>query len=426
MTDILERVTVDAPWVGCHDGAYVEEIPGQEFRVRSSVYVDPRVFADEMSQIFERTWIYVGHETEIPNPGDYRTAALGRVPVIVSRSDDGEIHVLLNICVHRGAAVCNSAKGNTRSFICPYHRWAYAPDGRLTAITDREGYPDGWKERMGGLRRAADVELYRGMIFARLHGGGESLRDFLGAAVRHIDKWFAQSPNGRVRVLPPTLARYPANWKFQVENSTDGLHPRFVHAGAFKVLEEFGLRDRKRGLLGVQRGFENGHGIVDRPLRRFFTPDAMADYRRVLGAQYGDEIGNAVAENGAQITIFPNFHLMEHRFRVIQPVSVAETIVYEYPVEFDGVPDAINEEIRARFTQEGGAMVGGFVNTDDVEMFCRMQMALSGAHVMEWVDWSRGMGKEHLEAEGEYVSESSYELSQRSYYREWHKRMSRV
>ena len=423
MVDTIESMGEDTVATVRNYGSYVVETPGYEFKVRSAVYVDPQVFADEMQRIFERTWIYVGHVSEIPEAGDYRTAAIGRVPVIVSRGEDGEVHVLLNVCRHRGAAVCNSSRGNTRTFVCPYHRWVYGCDGQLMAVTDQEGYPKGWRKRIGGLLRPASVESYKGMIFARLRPGSESLEEFLGAARRHIDTWFSQSPNSTVKVLKPTVARYPANWKFQVENTTDGLHARYVHATAFKVLEDHGLRDRKRGVLGVQRGFVRGHGILDRPLRRFFAPEVMEEYRRVLTAKYGPEQGTRVAEYGGQITIFPNFQLMEHRFRLIQPVSVSETFVYEFPVVFDGVPDEVNREIKGRFTQEGGAMVAGFVNTDDVEVFTRIQMALNASQFLEWIDLSRGLSQERAEAEGEWVSEASYELSQRSYYREWLRRM---
>ncbi len=404
--------------------SYVQETPGYEFKVRASIYVDPEVFADEMRLIFERTWVYVGHESEIPNPGDYKTAAIGRLPVIVSRDQEQKINVMLNVCRHRATAVCNQERGNTRYFTCPYHRWTYGSDGKLVAMTGEEDYPAGWRERIGGLLHAPSVSTYHGMIFARMAAEGESLEGYFGSAKKHIDLWLSQSPTSSIRVLPPTVTRYPANWKFQVENTTDGGHARFVHSSAFKIMEEHGLRDRARGLLGCSRGCDHGHGVLDRPLRRFFTGDTMDRYRKTLAEHYGEERAKRVAEYGGQMTLFPTFHLMEHRFRVIQPVSVAETLVYEYPVHFDGVPEEVNREISERFTQEGGSMVGGFINTDDIEIFVRAQAALNAAHHLVWLDLSRGMASERVEPDGERISEAAHEVPQRSMYRAWRQFMS--
>src|SRR5699024_10180174 len=102
-----------------------------KFRVHTDVYSDPKVFAVEMQRIFNRTWLYVGHESELPKPGNYKTAYLGLQPVIVSRGDDGQINVLYNRCRHRGAVVCREPKGFAHHFRCPYHGWIYGKDGHL-------------------------------------------------------------------------------------------------------------------------------------------------------------------------------------------------------------------------------------------------------------------------------------------------------
>lgn len=420
MTPSLNRTN----GASAHDySSYVVEAPGEEFRIRSSIYADPGIFADEMQRIFERCWIYVGHDSEIPNAGDFKTAAIGRVPVIVSRSTDGEINVLVNMCRHRGTAVCNQPRGNTSHFVCPYHRWTYDTAGVLISLADEEGYPASARDRIGGLVRIPHVEMFRGLIFARV-GDGESLESFLQPVRKHLDLWFSQSPVGRVKVWPASISSYPANWKFQVENTTDGWHARYVHRAAFKILEEHGMRDRKRGLLGVSRGYDNGHAVLDRPLRRFFEPAAMDRYRATLAAAYGVERGKQAAEYGGQMTIFPNFQLVEHRFRLIQPVSVSETIVYEIPVTFEGVPDEINTEIKSRFTEEGGGMMAGFVNSDDIEMFARVQMALNASHLVPWVDMSRGIAAERPEPGDGLVSDAAHELPLRAMYRYWRTKMS--
>jgi benzoate/toluate 1,2-dioxygenase subunit alpha len=120
-----------------------------DFQVHTRVYTDPQIFAAEMANIFEKTWVYVAHESEIAQPGDYKTAAVGRMPVIVSRGEDRQVHVLLNICRHRGSVVCRDERGTSQFLRCPYHNWVYRNDGALVGIPDRRRYPDGWGSGSG-------------------------------------------------------------------------------------------------------------------------------------------------------------------------------------------------------------------------------------------------------------------------------------
>src|SRR5262249_19655768 len=101
----------------------------EEHRVRTAVYTDASVFQQEIERIFGRTWIYVAHTSEIPNPHDYKTTTIGRTPVIVVRDDRGRVRVLLNRCRHRAATVCDEPCGTVARFRCPYHGWVYEVDG---------------------------------------------------------------------------------------------------------------------------------------------------------------------------------------------------------------------------------------------------------------------------------------------------------
>ena len=103
----------------------------QEDRVHSRVYTDPQIFEDEMERIFHRGWVFVGHASEIPEPGDYRLAWVGRYPIIMVRGEDGEVRLLSNRCRHRANTVCQLERGNTRFFRCDYHGWMYRNDGQL-------------------------------------------------------------------------------------------------------------------------------------------------------------------------------------------------------------------------------------------------------------------------------------------------------
>src|SRR4249920_1215726 len=152
-------------------------------RVHRDVYCDAEVFQLEMERLWARAWIYVGHASQVPNPGDYFTADIGAQPVIMVRHTDGAIRVLMNRCAHKGTKVVGDLAGNAgKTFRCPYHAWTYRTDGSLINIPLREGY-DGTqlpaKEQLG-LAAVKNVERYRGFVFARLAEDGIGFRDYFG------------------------------------------------------------------------------------------------------------------------------------------------------------------------------------------------------------------------------------------------------
>jgi benzoate/toluate 1,2-dioxygenase alpha subunit len=395
--------------------------------VDAHVYTDAATFDVEMRRVFHHSWVYVAHESEIPNPGDYRTSAVGRTPVIVTRAQDGDIHVLVNTCRHRGAMVCREERGNAQFFRCPYHGWTYRNDGRLALVPDVARYPADWVEQIGGLIAAPRVSSLYGMIFARFSDDGEDLESYLGAMKQYVDLWFSHSPSRSLRVLPPYRALYPGNWKLQVENSTDGHHARFVHESAIRTMEHFGTRNRQAGWAGGTHGFDYGHGILERP-RDDIPPEVQPQFdelRALLTETYGQEETDRIFVR-RQITLFPNFHLMEFKFRLVQPITVDQSIIYEFPVQLDGVPDHVNEGALRRVMKEisisSGSAVSGFVNADDLEVFARVQTGLTG-----WPDqrvqFARGLEHEQEAPSGEWIGEGTDELPQRSFYREWRRLM---
>ena len=103
-------------------------------RVAGQLYTDPAIFAEEMKKIFYRTWVWVAHESEIPEAGSFKTTQVGDQPVIVNRDRKGNFNTLLNRCRHRGATVCDQRSGKANGFTCPYHNWSYTLDGRLRGI----------------------------------------------------------------------------------------------------------------------------------------------------------------------------------------------------------------------------------------------------------------------------------------------------
>src|SRR5688572_1384619 len=396
-----------------------------DFKVHTSVYSDKEVFEDEMREIFERTWVYVGHETEVSHPGDYKTAAIGRQPVIITRSEDNRINVLLNACRHRGNMVCREELGSSNFFRCAYHGWVYKSSGELIGLPQAHRYDDGFLSRIGGLIKVPRVSIYRGFIFANLTSEGETLEDYLGALKKHIDLWIDMSPESQIRIVKPHKYSYPANWKLQAENGIDGYHTRYAHESILKTFEHFtvehyGTTQVSGGPaareVGCTRGFDYGHGTLERPgLRVQVKPELFQKYKDMLVERHGKE-GTEQILNVRHIFIFPNLYLMDTNIRVIQPVSVNETYVYSHFFELQGVPEEINTERFLSLQKRLGT--AGFFSSDDMEMFVGIQSGVQAA-AMGWIVFSRGLNRETILADGERIGDPSDETPQRAIYRGW-------
>ena len=203
-------------------------------RVHKRVYTDQQIFDREMERIFERMWVYCGHESQIPNAGDYDAVTIGRQPMVMVRNADRSIHVLHNRCAHRGVQLVGNLKGNTGdAFVCSYHAWSYHLDGKVRAIPLAKGYEGTRMDTSNpdcNMKRAARVDSYRGFVFASLAADGPTLLEFLGEAKVAFDDMCDRSPVGEVEVVPVChRVIQQSNWKFFMENQLDALHPSVTH-----------------------------------------------------------------------------------------------------------------------------------------------------------------------------------------------------
>jgi phenylpropionate dioxygenase-like ring-hydroxylating dioxygenase large terminal subunit len=398
------------------------------------VYVSPTVFEAEMERIFMRTWVYVGHDSEIAEPGDYKATAIGSEPVILTRGKDGTPHVVVNRCSHRGAAVCLMPRGNSTGFRCQFHGWSFGLDGALAAIPYSEEAVD--REALG-LTAAPRVESYRGFIFASFNPDVPALTDHLRDVLPHIDRFVEHAGEYALRVAPDANeAVYEANWKMQLENNVDGYHLSFTHQSLFGVLQQrTGKQPRYLG--GSAEGeatveaFSNGHAVMD--LRAVATdvlrerldivpgaPPPGADLDRYFGIEDGEDLYLKSTGPPMNVSIFPNLNLGSINICEIHPLAAGRTRVVLRPLLLDGVPDDINR-VRLRY-HEIGSGPAGFVQPDDVEMFDRVGKGLASEEV-EWVQMTRGLERETVAADGHRVSHISDETPQRGQYRRWRELM---
>jgi benzoate/toluate 1,2-dioxygenase alpha subunit len=391
--------------------------------VDSRIYFDQSIFADEMRNIFETAWVYVGHTSEIPARGDFKSAKVGMNSVIVSRANDDQIYVLLNACRHRGNAVCRTAKGSARSFMCPYHGWAYSNDGRLLGVTNPEGYPADFAAKLGGLIRLR-VAVYRGLIFASVAESPPSIEDYLGDVRRYVDLWADLSPEPEFTVANPHHYFYHGNWKFQAENGFDGWHARYTHESAFQVMAEFAAKGPSQSnwsTVGCVRAFDNGFGLLERPgILQGMSAEQLAEYRNLLAAHHGEERTEMIWKV-RYIFLFPNAFLFDNLIRVVVPLSLGETAVVSYPIHLRGAPEALN---RARLPEgQNRLSTAGMISTDDLEVFASNHTGLKGG-LMKWIDLSHGKGQERAGEGSELFGEDTSEMGQRALYRQWAKLMS--
>ena len=196
-------------------------------RVPFEIYTSQDVFDREQERIFRGPlWNYVALEAEIPAPGDFKTSFVGDTPVVVSRAQDGEVHVFVNRCAHRGATVQRQASGNTKEHRCVYHQWCYDGRGDLISVPYRRatmpigGYAPDFDMEAHGLRKL-HVASRKGVIFATFDPAAPSLEDFLEEPLLDaIDRLFSRE----VKVLGHMRQRIHGNWKLYVENTRDPYH----------------------------------------------------------------------------------------------------------------------------------------------------------------------------------------------------------
>ena len=404
------------------------------FRVHTRAYTDPAVFEAEMERIFHGTWSFIGLESELPNPGDYKTVSIGLQPVIACRGEDGKINVMVNRCVHRGAVVARESRGNVREFNCPYHGWVYAHDGRLVAISERRdtgGYSEHF-DAPEGLHRLPRVESYRGFLFASLNPDVAPLEQHLGHAKTLIDRRLAMSPVGQIRLRSkPYVARYQGNWKFQIENINDAYHFMHTHKG-FVALQakygdstgDFGLHQggtdkamRAVRFRGATWDLPGGHAQIERPALHLEEDlnGEFAEYFRGLQAQHGAEAMEWIAGKTSG-TIFPNMGMIHQQIRTWRPIAPDLTEVEIYPYELVGAPDAFNEGMLR--SQERFYGPAGHGMADDVDIFARNQQGLAGTAV-EWMILERGLDTDQRQPNGDYKGQAGSEAPQRAVWREW-------
>jgi phenylpropionate dioxygenase-like ring-hydroxylating dioxygenase large terminal subunit len=423
----------------------------QDDRVHRLLYTDPAIFDAEMTHIFGGTWVYLAHESQIPNRNDFVTATLGQRPLIVTRDDEGTVRALYNRCTHRGTTLCRWDKGNSRSFQCPYHGWSFLNTGKLRGVPWPEGYAEKIvRDPKYNLAQMPRVESYRGFIFGTLNMDAVSLTAHLGPIKRPIDEWLDRNPGGRVVVCEANRLKFKGNWKLAYDNSGDGYHVVFSHRSLLKTENRFKDEQTAKGMSYYQttpdeqpmyiQYMGNGHHFKDKRPNVERKPGALwaieslhpgMEHVQEKLRGYGDRAESMLDLAGSEpvnINVFPNLSLLGNHIQVFEPISFEETDTIWYGTRIEDVDGTLGEEVLADInalrmrTQEG---FPNFGEVDDLTNFEQIQRGLK-APEDEWIYMHRGLGipgRIHTLEDGTVKGPATDELFMREYIREWKRLM---
>lgn len=426
------------------DGAQIRALV-QPDQVHRDVYCDPELFELEMQRLWRHTWIYVGHDSQVPKPGDYYTADIAGQPVVMVRAADGEVHVLLNRCAHKGAKLVSARAGNCRGqFRCPYHGWTYRTDGTLRTMPLKGGYNDtafADSNAARGMTRLNSAS-YRGFVFTRLSAEGPSFKEYFGDSLSSIDNMADRSPVGKLEVTGGVLRyMHNCNWKMFVENLNDAMHPMVAHessAGTARdlwkgqpadapvpmVIEQFvpfvsnyDFFDR----MGVQV-YDHGHSYTGVNFSIHSKYSSVPEYERSMEQAYGAERAHAILGEARHNTVYyPSLTIKGaiQTIRVVRPLAADRTLIESYTLRLVDAPDELlaRSVMYTRLINAPTSVVGH----DDLHCYRAIQEGLV-ASGNEWVSLHRDY--KAAEQAGRY--NGTNEIAMRGQFRAWLAGMTRT
>jgi phenylpropionate dioxygenase-like ring-hydroxylating dioxygenase large terminal subunit len=429
--------------------ALVHEENGR-FSVGRRAWFDPEVFELERERIFNRSWLFLAHESEVPEPGDYVTRRLGVDPVIVVRGEDGVVNVVANTCRHRGIKLCRSDRGNSSHFRCPYHGWTYSSTGDLVGVTNvAEVFGRDFDKSNFPLYRPGRVETVCGLVFATWDPEAPPLEEYLGDALWYLRSIFDAFDDGLEVLGAPVRTMATTNWKPETENlGGDGYHTPITHQSAFVLGMFAGPDDWQQMGRVVGKAYkgrvvvcENGHTFRVHHLPLAADEQAFYGFPEELWPEMRRNLDPAQIDVQARLSvmhgnIFPNLTFLEN-FKTSTEEKGSATryirLTTQYPVAPDRnemlwwclVPRGTDEEWRqesqrAYLRTNGPA---GMLQVDDIENFASFADAHAGGAIADQeIVLNGGMQNavaDDLGWRGTVYDADKSEQTMRAFWRQW-------
>jgi p-cumate 2,3-dioxygenase alpha subunit len=393
----------------------------QTFRVDRASFVDPTVFERERELVFDKCWLYAGHESEVDEPGDYITRQVAGRPVLITRDVDGQVNAMINACSHRGNIVVRERSGNARAFSCFYHAWTFDTKGALIKIPADEAYPPHFDRQALALTPVPRVESYRGLIFVCFDRHVVDLVTYFGEEARAQIDHVIDSAAADVEIVQGEQNySMRANWKLLVENSIDAYHGAPTHHRYFRTyLTDIGVQSNVSILSSQEssgRSLGNGHAVTEKPKHTTAlmagAAEELAQQRATIETALGAERAHLAADFDRNVFIFPNLILIStwRTVRTFYPLSPDYMEISAWAL----MPKGESQPLRQKRFENFISFLGpaGFGTPDDVSALEGCQRGFAGAREARWSDISRGMGRDHPIA--------TDELQMRAFWRRWH------
>jgi p-cumate 2,3-dioxygenase alpha subunit len=409
----------------------INDVDRSQFLVPRSAFTNPAVFEKEYQAIFNRCWLYLGHASELPEPGNFVTRTVARRQILFTRDRDGEFNALFNSCPHRGAVVCRERRGKSPAFMCMYHGWTFGADGHLMTLPGASGYAKGFKQdpqkQMTHVPRLARRGDFFFISFAK---DGEDLDTYLADAGDYIDLVSQHSTSGMTVVGGTQEYAIRGNWKLLAENSFDGYHAACTHSTYLEYLKNANGALGGTPLEGTGIDLKNGHAVIEysapwgRPIASWvplWGDEGKVEIDKIYGElvqRLGETRAERLARKNRNMVIFPNLvinDIMAITVRTFFPTAPNYVEVNAWALAPNEESEWLRKYRLFNFTEFLGP--GGFATPDDVEAIEKCQIGYSVGETGLYNDISKGMARDGAPSFDD-------EMQMRAFWMEWERRLS--